>query len=124
MRVPGLVLLAWIAGGCGAPAPPDPKRAIVSVTPPDTMVLRVGGYQVWLAEGRNGTDSAGTVCYERSVEIRTDSTRTKVPLLYLTEVPSVLDQDHIRAGLSLHCHRFAEYRIELATGRPFKIVGR
>ncbi len=119
-----VMMIGWWAGGCTAPVPAAPKKTDTSLTPPDTLVLQVGAYQVWLAEGRQATDSSGKPCYERSVEIGTDSTRTKVPLLYVTEVPSVLDQRHLRASLSLHCRPLADYRVELATGRPVKIGGR
>lgn len=123
MTRPGGPALVAALMGCGTAAPP-PSRPEVSAAPADTMVLQAGAYQVWLAEGRDATDSAGRRCSERSVEIRTDSTRRKVPLLYVVEVPSILDRDHLRAVLSLRCRPFADYRIELATGRPVKIEDR
>lgn len=119
----GLVLLL---AGCRAdnrpaPVPPNPGPAVR----PDTLVLTVpGGRTIWLAEGRDARDSAGTTCFERSVEIRTDSARTKVPLLFVLTGPTVLDRGHLRAELSRHCRVMAIYSVELATGRPVKLEDR
>lgn len=132
MTVRWLVVAGVVAAACRpAPVPAidrvDSALSSDPAVPPepaDTMVLATGPYRIWLAEGRTATDSLGTGCYERSVEIRTDSGRTKVPLLYVREAPTVLDRDHLRAVLSYACHPMAVYRVELATGRPSKIEDR
>lgn len=130
MRAGSLALLTWILLGCGthrtAPAPPIDSIAAAgeAPAPPDTMVLQSGRYRIWLTEGRAATDSTGRPCFERSVEVRTDSTRTTVPLLYVLESPAPLDRHHVRAILSYRCAPFAVYRVELETGRPFKLDDR
>ncbi len=120
----------WLAGvlvvaGCHSA---DRSAAII---PPsaavvlDSMILAVpGGRTVWLAEGREARDSAGTPCVERSVEIRTDSGRLKVPLLFVRRGPTVLDREHLRAELSRNCRVMAIYSVDLATGRPVKLGDR
>jgi len=90
----------------------------------DTLVLTVGRFGIWLAEGRTARDSAGVACVERSVEIRTDSTRIKVPLLYTTRPPTRIDDDHLRAELVRDCRVIGIYRVELASGRPTKLADR
>ncbi len=130
MKTGFLALGAWVVLGCGTRGSPgtslvDSTAATAEVPPPaDTMVLQSGRYQIWLAEGRAAVDSAGGPCFERSVEVRTESTRTKVPLLYVLASPSPLDRDHVRAVLSYRCVPLATYRVELATGRPFKLEDR
>ncbi len=119
-----MVLGASLVVGCGRPQVPEPAAEAIASAPPDTMVLAAGRYRIWLAEGRAAADSSGHPCYERSVEVRTDSSRTKVPLLYVLEGPTSLDRDHVRAVLSYRCRPLAVYRVELATGRPFKIEDR
>lgn len=117
-----------IAAGCGsrpeaAPAPPEPSAAAPAL-PADTMVLVTrSGHRIWLAEGRPARDSAGTPCYERSVEIRTDSSRIKVPLLFVANPPRER-AGRLEAELSLNCRPLALYSIDLATGRPSKLADR
>ena len=118
-----VALTACLVAGCARPPAPNGRSTSASTpaAPSDTMVLEAGAYRIWLAEGRAATDSTGTRCYERSVEVRTDAGRTKVPLLYVLEAPTNLDGEHVRALLSYRCHPMAVYRVELATGRPTKI---
>ena len=123
MNARPVVLAGSLLVGCGR-TDRTPTPEVHSSTPADTLVLTNGPYQIWLAEGRAAADSAGQSCYERSVDVRTDSTRTKVPLLYVLDPPTVFDRDHLRAVLSYRCRPMAVYRIELATGRPFKIEDR
>ncbi|MHB1327753.1 MAG: hypothetical protein ACYC2K_06075 [Gemmatimonadales bacterium] len=129
MKAIGLGIAAgWLAAalGCARSEQPatdgaDPSHAV----PADSLVLSLpSGHTVWLAEGRAATDSAGAGCTERSVEIRTDTATVKVPLLFVVEPPTVLDRDHLRAELSRHCRVMAVYRVELATGRPYKLEDR
>lgn len=124
MNIRLLVVAGGLAAGCGGPAASNRPPVAESTQLADTLVLTAGRYRIWLAEGRTATDSAGRACYERSVEIRTDSSRTKVPLLYVLEAPTVLDRDHVRAVLSYRCRPMAVYRVELTSGRPFKLEDR
>jgi len=119
-----------IAAGCrGEPRGPRPDSAGaaapgVALAPADTLVLTVGRSGVWLTEGREARDSTGASCYERSIELRTDSTRVKVPLLYTTHPPRRIDGRSIRAELVRDCRVIAVYRVELSSGRPTKLEDR
>lgn len=127
---------AWLAAGCDqAPAPA--ARSDVPVTPPsapavaqapppgrDSLVLTTpDGYQVWFAEGRSALGD-GHPCYEWSVEIRRDQTVTKVPLLFTNRPITPLPRGYVKAELMRACQVIAEYRVELATGRPTKLRDR
>lgn len=124
---PGFWLVAGLAACGGRDGPPAQRvdSAPAAVTVADTMVLRTpDGTEVWLAEGREGRDSTGGTCFERSVELRTDSLTRKVPLLFVTGAPVLLGRDAIRAELSLHCRTMAVYRVDLATARPTRLEER
>jgi len=117
--------------GCRTPERAVPADTTVRAPSPrsdagatDTLVLSVGRFGIWFAEGRPGRDSTGADCLERSVEIRTDSSRTKVPLLYTTRPPTRIDEGHIRAELVRDCRVIGIYRVELASGRPTKLADR
>lgn len=123
-----LALLAALAAGCGArgePPPDGPPLPDASPAPPapaDSMVLTApGGVTVWLAEGRRSSDSAGAACYERTIEIRRDTIRLKVPLLYTVTLPVLLDDSTMRAELARDCRSTASYRVSLRDGMPHRI---
>ncbi len=104
-----------------AAAPPAVDPPLASV-PADTLLHQTpDGYQIWFAEGREARDSAGAECYERSVEIRRGDTVVKVPLLFTTDPPTLLDRGTLRAALMRGCRVIGIYRVDLATGRPTKI---
>lgn len=108
------------SSGPPAPAPHPPETAAEPAR--DSLVLRTPeGYEVWLTDIRHARDSSGTACEERSVEIRTDSVRLRVPLLYTRRAPTPLDPRHIRAELSRDCRTVAVYRVELGTARPTRM---
>ncbi len=129
-------ILVWIvagsvatASGCARSVEDQPGVDTTDVSRAtglaDSLVLTLpSGQTVWLAEGRPAKDSAGAECIERSVEIRTDTSSVKIPLLFVVNPPVVLDRDHLRAELSRHCRVMAVYRVELATGRPYKLEDR
>ncbi len=122
---PGVGLL--LAGLCACGRPDAPPAETVSVAPPvpDTLVLTTpDGFEVWLTDLREARDSTGTPCQERSVEIRRDTTRLRVPLLYVRTPPTRLDADHVQAELSRDCRTMALYRVELRTARPYKLADR
>lgn len=128
MRLPPLLLMA-MAAGCvarGEPppdGPPVPDTRAVVPEPADSMVLTApGGVTVWLAEGRRSSDSAGTACYERTIEIRRDTSRLKVPLLYTVSVPVLLDDTTLRAELARDCRPTTSYRVSLRDGMPHRIT--
>lgn len=124
-RAPGawLVVLAAACGARGEPPPGElPPVGIRVTSPADSLVLSApGGVTVWLTEGRRGNDSTGTSCFERTIEIRRDSVRFKVPLLYTLSAPTLLDDSTIRAQISLDCRPGAGYRVGLRDAMPHKI---
>jgi hypothetical protein len=96
--------LALALPGCGARGEPAPHAVpavpAAEAPPADTLVLTApDGATVWLAEGRRSTHSDGSSCYERTIEIRRDTTRIKVPLLYTLEVPRLVDDHTLVADL-------------------------
>lgn len=124
MRKCSVLLPAALIACAEQPAPP-PVPAAVEPVYPDSLVLRTPeGHEIWLTDVRRAADSAGAECLERSVEIRTDSSRTRVPLLYTREAPTQIDPRHVRAELSRDCRTVAVYRVELATARPIRMADR
>ena len=120
-----LLVLAAACGARGEP-PPGDLPPVDTLAPPaaaDTLVLTApGGVTVWLTEGRRGSDSTGISCFERTIEIRRDSVRLKVPLLYTLSAPTLLDDSTIRAQLSLDCRPGAGYQVGLRDGMPHKMI--
>jgi hypothetical protein len=110
----------------GSPQPHDTSSAAVdssSVTPPDSLALAIpDGTTIWFAEGRRAADSAGTTCIERTLEIRRDSVRVKVPLFYTRTAPTVLDDTSLRAELYTDCRPVGIYRVNLRTGAPTPLL--
>ena len=133
MRIPDLRFLAVlvpIAGACAGEQPArqpasetagESRPASIRMTPvsTDSLVLTLGGgAQVWFTAMRQGKDSAGTACIERAVEVRRDSLRLPVPLLYTREVPLPLNDSQFRAVLYRDCMPVAVYRVAAADGMP------
>lgn len=115
-----------VVAGCGARGEPPPTTLppvdAGTVQLPDSLVLTLpGGATVWLAEGRKSADSTGKECVERSIEVRRDSYRLKVPLLYTLDLPTVLDDTSFRAELSRGCTRMDSYRVNVRDGMPYKL---
>lgn len=124
--VPRIVVIVLLAA-CGARGEPAPVALpAVEPGPPvmaDSLVLTLaGGATVWLAEGRRAVDSAGAPCFERSVEIRRDSVRRKVPLLFTGALPVRVDDSTFRAELFRNCRLDAAYKINIRDGMPHKIT--
>lgn len=127
MRIRLALLVALTGCGARGEPPPDGVPPVdARATPPapaDSLVLTApGGVTVWLAEGRLSRDSAGTACYERTIEIRRDTTRRKVPLLYTVTLPVLLDDSTFRAELARDCRPASSYRVGLRDAMPHKIV--
>ena len=88
----------------------------------DSLVLTAkDGTTIWLTEGRAGSDSSGASCVERSIEIRRDTTRLKIPLLYTVTPPVLLDDSTLRAELADKCRAARSYRVNLRTAMPVPI---
>jgi hypothetical protein len=117
------VVLLSACGARGEPAPgavPEVEQPPPSA--PDSLVLTLaGGATVWLAEGRRAADSAGAECFERSVEIRRDSVRLKVPLLFTGANPTRVSDSVFRAELFHKCRTESAYLINIRDGMPHKI---
>lgn len=115
-----LALVGCAQGEEESGSPPTPEVTVPQ--PADSLVLTApGGVTVWLTEGRPGTNPAGDTCFERTLEIRRDSSRVKVPLLYTVSAPVLLDDSTFRAELARNCRPGDAYRVSLTTGRPTPI---
>ncbi|HEU5218047.1 MAG TPA: hypothetical protein VFU23_05275 [Gemmatimonadales bacterium] len=119
-------MIALVLAACGARGEPAPgSLPEADQGPPqmaDTLVLSLpGGAAVWLAEGRRARDSAGTPCVERSVEIRRDSVKLKVPLLFTGSIPTMLDDTTIRAELFSNCRPSGVYKVGVRDGLPHRM---
>jgi hypothetical protein len=91
--------------------------------PPDSLALRLpDGTSIWFTAARSDRDSAGQTCVERVIEIRRDTLRIAVPLLYTAAAPSPVDDSTIAAELWLHCRPGDRYLVDLRTGRPRRVA--
>lgn len=116
----GLVVLCLLACG-SAPKPAPPAQ--LPTAPPDSLALMAGsGVSVWFTDSRPDRDSTGTTCVERVLQIRRDSTRIPVPLLYTGRAPVLIDDSTMEAELWLHCRAMDRYRVDLRTGRPTRVA--
>lgn len=114
-----LVALLLLAGCRGEPPRAAPADTAPAAVPPDSLVLvSPRGAEVWLVEGRTGTDSLGAGCVERLLEIRGGDRRIAVPLLYTAEAPTMVDDTLIAARLWTHCRPGPRYFVNLNTGQP------
>lgn len=120
--------VAWVAclAGCGASEAPEPRAPadppVAEASPPDSLVLVVGGASVWHTLSREGTSSGGERCLERSLEIRREGRApVRVPLLYTREAPRALDDSTLEARVFLNCAPGDRYRIDMRTGQPTRI---
>jgi len=120
MRRELLFLLA--AAGCGGEPPKEaPPPPAATDAPADSLVLRLGsGAEVWFTRGREATDASGAPCVERTLEIRQDTVRKAVPLLYTREAPIAVDDTLFRATLSRDCAPVGTYRVSVTDGQPYR----
>ncbi len=114
---------------CIARGEPDPVRVPRADTGAagltDSLVLTApGGATIWLTEGRAAVSAGGQPCLERTIEIRRDSVRLKVPLLYTVTRPVLLDDTTLRAELAEHCRPARTYRVNLRTAQPSPLEAR
>ena len=123
----GLALAAVLAG-CGSPRPGGASggdSASVSVPPPppaDSLALSgPGNVTVWFTVAREARSASGETCVERGLEIRQDTLRRGVPLLYTRQAPTWLGRDAIRAVLYNNCAPTAAYRVDVATVSPQRL---
>lgn len=124
MRGAWVALLGGLAAwGCaGSEQPPATPAANAPAAPADSLVLAApGGVTVWFTVARPATAPVGSACVERALEVRTDSTRRGVPLLYTREAPALLGTDAMRAVLYNGCTAGAAYRVDFATVSPRRL---
>lgn len=107
-----------------APAPQrDQEPPQAPPAPSDSLALEApGGITVWFTQTREAKDSLGNSCRERALEVRQDTTRRGVGLLYTREAPTLLDQDHMRAVLYNNCAPGPVYRVNFATLSPRRLT--
>ena len=106
---------------CGREPPPPPSTPVPPElsAPADSLVLEApGGISVWFTQFRDAKDSAGVACRERALEVRRDTTRRGVGLLYTREAPTLLGKDAMRAVLYNNCVPGPAYRVDFATLSP------
>lgn len=114
------LVLCLLAAGCGGEPPKDPPPP-VGAAPADSLVLTLGsGAEIWFTRGRAARDSGGAPCLERALEIRRDTTRRAVPLLYAREAPVAVDDTLFRATLSRDCAPVGTYRVSATDGQPYR----
>jgi hypothetical protein len=115
------VLGAAVLGGlaCGErTTPPQAAEAARPAPPADSLILTApGGAQIWFTLSRTDSGDAGR-CTARTVEIRQGASRVPVPLLYTSEIPTMVNDTTFRAHLSDHCRPGDSYLVNLRTGRP------
>ena len=117
--------LAAALSGCGSTRQESAARGNDSAsagTPPrpaDSLALSgPDNITVWFTAVREARSVAGETCAERALEIRRDTLRRGVPLLYTREAPTLLGRDAIRAVLYNNCAPTAAYRVDFATVSP------
>ena len=125
-----LSIVLLLPAGCGGEEPraadsADPAARPApagSTRPADSLALTApGGVTVWFTVAREAKDSAGTPCIERALEVRRDTVRAGVPLLYTREAPTLLDSAAMRAVLYNNCRAGPVYRVDFATVSPQRI---
>jgi hypothetical protein len=99
-------------GAAAEAAPAAPADSLVATAP--------GGVEIWFTLSREGKAADGTPCTDRTIEIRRDTSRIRVPLLYTGAVPEVVNDSTIRARLSNRCVPGDAYLVNLRTGRPVR----
>ena len=115
--------LAGLAA-CSRPDPPGRAAATDAATrdslrSPESLALRAPeNVEIWFTMARDATDSTGTPCVERVMEIRRGSTRIPIPLLYTGEAPLLVNDSTIQTHIWLHCRPGNLYRVHLKTGQP------
>jgi len=124
-----VLLCACMTLACG-PSPRQAARTVAESLPspppppslPDSLALRApDGTELWFTDARTGTDSAGATCVERVMQLRRDTVRVPVPLLYTAERPRLVNDTLAEAHIYLNCRPGNLYRINLRNGQPIYV---
>jgi len=113
--------------GCGGDRPAAQLARIAAdstatARPADSLALRTSsGTEVWFTASRRDTDTAGSPCVERVMEIRSEGRKVAIPLLYTGSPPRAVNDSTIEAAIWLHCRPGNVYRVNLRTGQPLRV---
>jgi hypothetical protein len=124
---PSLLLIGALISCAGDQAAKTPPADAASgnsneaAVPPDSLVLRLGdGTELWYTLSREDKDTTGATCLERTLEIRAQSRKIPVPLLYTRDVPRPINDSIVSARIWSRCAPGDEYRVNLRTGQPVR----
>jgi hypothetical protein len=76
------------------------------------------GLEVWFTLSRDDEAADGQHCTDRTLEIRRDTSRVAIPLLYTEEAPRIVNDTTLEAVLYRACRPLARYRVDTRTGQP------
>lgn len=98
----------------------DSAAASVVATGPRDSLAASGpnGLEVWFTLSRDDEATDGQHCTDRTLEIRRDTSRIAVPLLYTGEAPRIVNDTTLEAVLYRACRPIARYRVDTRTGQP------
>jgi hypothetical protein len=112
-----ILCLAVLACQGGEREPGTQRKPVAALT--DSLVLTTpGGAEVWFTLQRPAADKNGRQCVERGLEIRRQGKRTRVPLLYTNDAPTLFNDSVMRAMLWKDCTPDVPYLVNLRTGQP------
>ncbi len=118
----GMIACGPSAGSSPNATPPADGHsgaAARTATLPDSLLLTLeSGATIWWTTGRRVRGDEGTTCLERAIEIRADTTRRLVPLLYTMTGPVALSDSVFRVALSTRCRPGGLYRVHVRTAQP------
>ncbi len=124
-RAGRLALVLSTLCACGERPKPGAEATLPAAAAPqqrDSLILTTKqGAEVWFVAERPATDSAGTPCTERAMEIRWGGKSTPIPLLYTGATPRLVNDTTIEAAIWLHCRPGNVYRVDLHNGRPVRV---
>lgn len=117
--------LVALLAGCGGARTERPAADTVTAAPPmppaELALSAPNGVEIWFTDSRAATDSAGTACVERVMQIRREGKQIAVPLLYTGGTPMLVNDSTIEAAIWLHCRPGNVYRVNLRTGYPERV---
>lgn len=119
-----LVVLLLLAACRGKESPAASADSLPAAPPkpaPELALSAPGGVEVWFTDSRAASDSAGTACTERVMQIRRDGKQIAIPLLYTGEKPRRVNDSTIEAAIWLNCRPGNVYQVNLRTGLPVRV---